>query len=392
MPILRLAFFFCMFCLLATCQTKVEKQPQSGLSLFINPSVTNADGEHEKEIINTWQAYLESDHHYRANNPFWHSPNSKTPDAFLWQLGLNKISDSDKRIQNNIIGVYPVLHDHYALKSTFSTLIDSTGQSALNYLITVYASKIDGQYKLVHSTDYHRLNWQNRVVGDINYYIHPEHQFSLEAATEMDSFNKKLADQFEMAPIKFDYFVANYSRDILNLMGYDFMPRSFQPMQSGGMAANYDNVIYAGNNSAYYPHEVVHLYTYAKFRNQYHSWVDEGVATLFGGSTGFSLNWHMQKLSIFLKENPRYPLRNLQKLQMDIPNGEFTTDFRYAIGGLVCKLIFEKEGMTGLFDALKSGSKDADYFRLLKDKLDIEKNEFEDFIRNEMKSYCDSLK
>ncbi len=153
------------------------------------------------------------------------------------------------------------------------------------------------------------------------------------------------------------------------------------------MAANYDNIIYAGNNSAYYPHEVVHLYTYAKFRNQYHQWIDEGIATLLGGSTGHPLRWHLSKLAKFLQENPSYPLNNLDSLAKDIPNGEYTTDFRYVIGGLICQKIYEKEGKFGLFDALQSGKSESDFFSLVENKLGITRGDFGQYIRTEMSLY-----
>ena len=40
------------------------------------------------------------------------------------------------------------------------------------------------------------------------------------------------------------------------------------------------------------PHELVHIYTKELFNYQYHSWIDEGLATMLGGSRGKSLDWH----------------------------------------------------------------------------------------------------
>ncbi|MEM6700508.1 MAG: hypothetical protein AAF599_19035, partial [Bacteroidota bacterium] len=201
---------------------------------------------------------------------------------------------------------------------------------------------------------------------------------------EMNEFNQKMAQKFEIAPIQFDYFVTNNTTQTNQLLGYDFNRYSYMPIRSGGLADNYNTIIYAGNNAAYYPHEVVHLYTYKKFTGQYHTWVDEGIAAYFGGSTGYYLDWHLQKLKTFLAENPDFPLDDLTALQQDIPNGEYTTDFRYAIGGFLMKQIYEKEGIQGFFDALQAGKEEEDYFRMLKEKLGVTKNEFADYIKAEM--------
>ena len=145
-----------------------------------------------------------------------------------------------------------------------------------------------------------------------------------------------------------------------------------------------NNIIYAGNNSAYYPHEVVHLYTRAKCTQQFHSWIDEGIAALLGGSTGYKIEWHWEKLRRFLVENPDFKINNnLVELQIDIPNGEFITDFRYAIGALICQRIIDKEGMKGIFEALYSGHTEENYFGVLEEKLNVNRNEFEQYVKSE---------
>ena len=157
------------------------------------------------------------------------------------------------------------------------------------------------------------------------------------------------------------------------------------PVQSGGMADNNNKVIYAGNNSAYYPHELVHFYNFQKAGRHPHFWVDEGIATLFGGSTGYELDWHIEKLRIFMKEHPEFTWNQLDELAYDIPNGEFTTDFRYVIGGMMMKLIYEAEGMNGLFDAIQTERNDEAYYELLENKLGVQQSAFVDFVKSQLK-------
>ncbi len=150
------------------------------------------------------------------------------------------------------------------------------------------------------------------------------------------------------------------------------------------MADTYNQLIYAGNNSEYYPHEVVHLYTHAKFPRQSHHWADEGIAALIGGSTGYDIEWHWEKLRRFVLENPDYKMDNLIDLQTNIPNGEFITDFRYPIGALICQKIMEKEGMKGIFEALQAGPSEENYFEVVKQKLNVNKEDFGTYVKAEI--------
>ena len=70
---------------------------------------------------------------------------------------------------------------------------------------------------------------------------------------------------------------------------------------------------------------------------------------------------------------------------MTVPNGKYMTEYNYAIGGLICKLIYEKKGINGLFELLKSGSTDADFYKVIENNFNIKKQDFGAFIRAELK-------
>ena len=97
----------------------------------------------------------------------------------------------------------------------------------------------------------------------------------------------------------------------------------------------------------------------------------------------------MLKLKEFLAENPEYDLSDITKLKKTIPNGEHASDFRYVIGGLLMKNIYEKEGVKGLIESLKYGTSDEDFYQLMKDKLDVTKDGFDEYIKVEMKNYAE---
>lgn len=362
-----------------------QEPTENHITFHINENVQNESEGYAKSIIELWKDYLLSDEYVRSASPFWHYDEMERPDYSYISLllDLRTAIQNNKNVQCNIIGIVPVEKDFFLLKSMFSK-VDSTGQVHLGYIASVYAKKIEDQFLLINSAQYHKEIYENRKIGSINYIIHPEHNFDETAAKKMNEFNIKIAKKFNTEPIQFDYFVANNTNDLSKILGYDFFTYSYQPVPSGGMADNYNTIIYAGNNSEYYPHEVVHLYTYNGFNRQYHPWVDEGIAAFLGGSTGYELDWHLQKLKNFLAKNPDFEINNLSDLQTNIPNGEYMTDFRYAIGGLVMKIIFEEEGMVGLFESLQAGRTEENYFELLNQKLGISRDKFGSFIKEEV--------
>jgi hypothetical protein len=93
------------------------------------------------------------------------------------------------------------------------------------------------------------------------------------------------------------------------------------------------------------------------------------------------------KLKQFLNENPDYDLSDISKLKKTIPNGEHASDFRYVIGGLLMKNIYKKEGIKGLVESLKYGTSDKDLYKLIDDKLKVTKDDFDEYIKVEMKNY-----
>jgi len=376
-----------IFFVINVASSQTDTIAETSIKFHINSNIKNAEEDYFKKIENNWKAYISSQEYVRNNNIYWSYEKHPFPDyAYIsLLLDLNTAINDEQDVQCTILGIIPAENDYFLLKTMFSQKDEHSGLADVKYIISVYAKKTEDQYLFINSIQYHEEIYENKIIGDINYIIHPDHQFKEKDAQKMNEFNKWIAAKFEVPPLKFDYVLANNTNDLSEVIGLDFFAYSYQPVPSGGMADNYNTMIFAGNNSAYYPHEVVHLYTNLRFRRQYHTWIDEGIAAYFGGSTGYKIEWHIQKLKKFLEKNPEYPLNNLSELQTDIPNGEYTTDFRYAIGGFLCGKIYDNEGMTGLFEALQSGRTDGEYFAIMESKLGFKKEEFGTYIKAELR-------
>ncbi len=378
---LTIIFLFCFSIFLFA-----QDNEETYITFYINKFVKNADEDYAVEIIDLWREYLLSREFVRPQNSYWDQSIIPIPDNSLVSLliDLNAARRNNRKVQNSIIGIQPVQNDHYMLKTMFTSITDSTDQVNLHYITTVYAKKIGERYRLVNGTQYYKELWKNQKVGSVNYIIHPEHNFSLAEAKKMNDFNNYIASEFQVDPLEFDYVVTNNTDQLSNMMAYDYFEFSYQPVASGGMADTKNSILYAGNNSAHYPHEVVHLYTYNHAGARTHHWVDEGIAAYYGGSTGYTLDWHLQKLRDYLIKNPDFKIDNLADLQKNIPNGEYMTDFRYVIGGFVIKKIIEAEGMQGVFEALKIDRSDEAYFQLLEEKLGVSEEGFTEYLNDQL--------
>ena len=376
---------FLLFAFIQSCDGQEIQKKETGLRFLISENATNADELDEKIIIQLWKDYLENERPLRRNTPQWSYENTTYPDANLVNLYFwLKEAKQEKLVQANVLGLFPVENEHFEMKTMFSTIDEADGTVNLEFIITVFAKKENDEYRLVGAPEYYKSIWEKKTVGKINYYLHPLHEFNEIDAKKNSDFNKEIAATYEIEPLSFDYFVSNYSRELAPVLGMDYMQKLYQKVQSGGMADVYNRIVFAGNNSEYYPHEVVHLYHFAKFRQQSHRWFDEGVAAYWGGSSGYSIEWHLQKLKAFFETEPDYPITDdFRALEINIPNGEYTTNFMYAIGGLIAKNIYEKEGMQGLFDALSAGRQDDDYFRVLKEKFGVERADFGKYVKSE---------
>ncbi len=351
----------------------------SPLNIAIDKNVLNADGENEKEIIRTWTSYLNSGEFKNPKSDYWDNTIYSLPDYFLWPVDKKSLTDRTPKVQCSILGIYPVENNHYELKTAL-THIENDGKVVLEAILSVFAKKIRGNFLLVNSSQYYKEVWQNIQVGSISYYLHPNHTFNMADAQKMNNFNVELAAIFKTKPISFDYFVSNYSREIVRLWGYDYMPKIYIPGQTGGVADINNQIIYAGNNSEYYPHELVHIYTREVFPDSYHFWLDEGFATFMAGSGGYNLEWHIDKLKSYISQNPDFEI-NIKALKGYIPNGLHNTEYRYVIGGLICKKVYELHGMNGILDGFETVRSDNDFYKFIENKLGVNPESITDYIK-----------
>ena len=62
------------------------QEETSGIDFYVDQSVINADDPDEKEIINLWQNYIESNQYKVRDSVYWSYDKMVIPDYFMWPL------------------------------------------------------------------------------------------------------------------------------------------------------------------------------------------------------------------------------------------------------------------------------------------------------------------
>ncbi len=64
-----------------------------------------------------------------------------------------------------------------------------------------------------------------------------------------------------------------------------------------------------------------------------------------------------------------------------IPNGLHSTEFRYVIGGLICKKVYEAKGMKVLFEGLKTVRTDENLYQFIEEHLHVKQTDFSAYVQ-----------
>tara|TARA_B100001063_G_C16779066_1_gene569152 strand:- start:13136 stop:14254 length:1119 start_codon:yes stop_codon:yes gene_type:complete len=198
------------------------------------------------------------------------------------------------------------------------------------------------------------------------------------AETKAIEYNQRLSDYFERPLKRFRVVVCSNIDEYNVLHSLKYTDGQNLDYQGGGLAVPDEDLYFSMDSSPYYPHEMVHLYT-SHFEDFY--WFDEGLATYLGGSVGYDLDYHLQKIADSLDQFDF----------SDIPQNDRVdemTTYKYAIGGLFIKLANEEYGgKETIFKLMNYGKKKEDFFAALKEVFGVEKEELDVFIKAKIKEH-----
>jgi hypothetical protein len=198
----------------------------------------------------------------------------------------------------------------------------------------------------------------------------------------LQKFNISLAKFLRTDTLNFVYVVAKNFAGIQKMREsqYSLLDDYADILQ--GEAEPWNKILYVGNGSFYYPHELVHLYTYHLFPLTKNSIFDEGLATYLGGSQSRSLSWHLKELKKYVSTDKL----NLGEFD-DLMFTYSITNIDYAVGGLICKLTYERKGFEGLKILFEAGETNENAYTAIEKVLGVKKADLNAFLRKELQKY-----
>lgn len=278
-----------------------------------------------------------------------------------------------------ILSIKEIEKDSYQIKSAW--IKNNNDTLNLNYIFNFIVAKEDNKYVFKNIISSNIKYWKKNIVKSISYYS--TEKIDRNKAIEFNDFNNKTAFYFNSKVLNFTYFKCKSVEELMKIRGYDFEYSMTLESQIGGETFTNENLIFSGNNSEINKHELVHLYTFAKFKN-IHNLIDEGISTFLGGSQGLSYKDHLFKLKDHLNSNK---INIYKELFFDNYIIDQKTSLWYTVGALLCDLCQKKYGQQTLFDLMNSGKKDIDIVVTIEKIFKIDRTELDSFIRKEISNY-----
>lgn len=269
--------------------------------------------------------------------------------------------------------------EYYKISNSLSFENEQGGQD-LYFMFHIYVGYENEELKLYNAlkvnSDQHM---SSKKVGFLTYHFPKNHLFNPGKAQKQNDFLEKFANDFGVPVVDIDYYFTETAEQMQEIKGFDFIYGDNGEDIPTGIAYVKDKTVFTSGAGEYYPHEIIHVLLSPHFKNA-HGWINEGVATYFGMSRGKELSWHLSRLKKHLQNHPEIDLNNM----LELINLDSYTGYRYVLGGFIVQLIYEKNGIWGVKEAMSAGRTDADFYALIEAQLDIKQEELNQVFRKKI--------
>jgi hypothetical protein len=186
------------------------------------------------------------------------------------------------------------------LKIAFIGHRNETQENQLKSIYNVVANINQDKVLLSKYLEFATKGWKTIQNINLTYKISPNKAINKTQITNQQNDIKQICKFFNCKPISITYYSCINPKELFEIKGFEYNPMMYVG-KTGGLA-DYGNIIFSGNNSEIYTHEIIHIYTNNLFP-KLDKFIDEGMATLIAGSGKFNYEWHRNKLRKFLNEN-----------------------------------------------------------------------------------------
>lgn len=338
----------------------------------ISPLINQNDN-FNKSIIITLEEFLEE-----MSPQFWLKSDFEkytSPYSEIFDIEAGKLGEDFYK--PSLMEITPThSSDKKIVKIAFIGYNPEDKSNIIKAIYNVVANRIEDKIYFSKYLDFVTNNWKIIQADNIKYFISPSKYYNETEIKKQKNDIAKISKFFDIKPFPINYYSTISPKETFELKGFDYHPMMYID-KSGGFAEG-KNIVISGNNSEYYTHEIVHLYTTKLFPN-INSFLDEGIATYFGGSGRFDYQWQKEKLKKFLKQNPSFKIAE----HLDVYERiyfEQETPVPYIIAGLICERTIKKYGKKRLFEIFESKK---DILEILRE-IGLNKENMDKELRNEL--------
>lgn len=316
-----------------------------------------------KNIVELWQNYLKTNS--RESWSFEETKNLKNFNILDMPSVINP-SLMNWNFSNHILSINSVSKDFFIIKSIFE------GENKSVFAITnVLAKKENGNYKLSNYLFEYTQNWRSHITENITYYYQSDYKLNLEEVEKAELFYRKLCKTFDLKPEKLTHFIAKDCDNIYDILGYDYIFSKGTAKECGYFESKNNYIFGTEKAGANHYHEITHFIN--KFYPNAHYLLLTGISAYLSGEKahfGKSLTYHTRRVDDYLDKNQQIDLSQ----PFDFYRLDENTNPQYVIGGIICDLIIERTGQSGLKEAFSNTKTDQELVEFLNKKI-LKKNE-----------------
>ncbi|MDA3615549.1 hypothetical protein [Polluticaenibacter yanchengensis] len=263
------------------------------------------------------------------------------------------------------------------IKLAFIGHSSETGENQLKLIYNLVANIKPQGIRFSRYLDYSTQHWQTLNKSSLTYKLPPHKTPNENEMISQEKDIQNICTFFHCKPIPITYYSCTSPKEIFEIKGFDYHPMMYAH-KTGGLA-DYGNIIYSGNHSEIYTHEIIHIYTNQLFP-KIDKFMDEGIATFMAGSGKFDYEWHRNKLEKFLNEHTAFNFAEhtdaYERLYF-----EQETSIPYLAAALIMERTLQVYGKEQLIELLKS---ETDLWTSLK-KVGLTKENINEALRKQIK-------
>lgn len=264
-------------------------------------------------------------------------------------------------------------NDFYRIKSL---VIQSDSISkGVPVIFNVYAKRENSQLKFYTQFFLSKSSLINFSTKNIDYYYSSDFNFDKKEAEKAEEFYSKLVSDYDYKPKeKIKFIVAENPEKANKYIGFDHSIRS-STLKYSGYYLEEQNIIISGQVS--HNHELVHSVFESKFPNAPQLF-NEGISTYLAGTSGESLDFHIEQLFKIMNSNQETDFSNFNDWNKLIEN---KTNPYYTIGAVFIKYAYDTGGSQKVLSLFQYKNTTEDTFAAISNELGIDKNEIDKFLK-----------